>query len=137
MNTRLRLLAAFSLATAAASVYAERRPEERSEADLVVVGTVSKITAKRDKFGPDGTVTRYAAVVEVKKVEHGKAVRPGQTITVTWSHVTKRPGKPFPAAYGHRHRIKAQDVARFWLMDGGKGQWQIIYNANGVEKVKG
>jgi hypothetical protein len=132
---RSNLLTALCLALFAAWAQAERRPEQRDQADLVVTGKISQITPKSEKFGSDGTVVHYSADVDVKQVEHGKGIKPGQTLTVTWLHVTKRPSKPFAGAYGHRYPIKAGDAARFWLMDRGEGRWEIVYNPKGVEKL--
>src|SRR5262249_37564598 len=107
----------FSILLVAAGARAERPIEERSKAYLVFVGSVGKIGRQQEKFGPDGTLTQYTASVRVRKVEHGKSVRPGQVVTVTWFQVTKRPSKPFAAAYGHRYPLKTREAARFWLMD--------------------
>lgn len=117
----------------ASVVQAERPPQSREKADLVVVGKVAKLATKDATFGDDGTMTTYTATVKVDKVEKGKA---GDTITVTWFRVTKSPSKPLPAAYGQDHKLKEKDTATFWLMEGGKDRWNVIYNSKGVEKAK-
>jgi hypothetical protein len=73
-------LAVLVLAAAVPAASAERPPEQRDEADLVVVGTVTKVTPEREKFGPDGTVTHYKARVKVHKVERGKGAEAGRTL---------------------------------------------------------
>ena len=113
------------------SVRAERPPQSREDADLVVVGKVAKLTTKESKFGTDGVMTTYTATVKVDKVEKGKAAR---EIAVTWFRVTTRPSKSFPGAYGQDHKLKEKDAAKFWLMKGKDG-YSVIYNSKGVEKV--
>jgi hypothetical protein len=135
MFTRLDMLMPLSVVVFATSAHAERPPEQRGDANLVVVGAVSKVMHRSEKFGTAGVHTHYSAEVKVQQVEHGQGVKLGDTLTVTWSHVTKRPSKPFPGAYGHRYDVKAGAKARFWLMDRGEGRWEIIYNADGVERL--
>ncbi|HXD85089.1 MAG TPA: hypothetical protein VN641_01255 [Urbifossiella sp.] len=121
---------------------AERPPQARDKAKLVVAATVKKITSKESSFGGDGTRTAYTAEVVVDSVESGDGVKvkPGEKLTVAWFHVTKKPSGPFVGAYGHGYDIKEKDRAKFWLMPGGqgvaKGAWAVIYNKNGVEKIK-
>jgi hypothetical protein len=116
----------------------ERPPEHRKDADLVVTGKVLKVETSDAEFFKDGVMTTFTATVKVSKVEKvkGEKVKAGDTIKVTWFAVTKTPSKPPPAAYGQNHGIKAKDEATFWLLGGGKGPWQVIYNRNGIEKVK-
>jgi hypothetical protein len=120
---------------AAGVALAERPPEPREKADLVVVGTVKKVGTKQGTFGGDGVQTNYTAEVEVDQVDRGKGARAGETIKVTWFHVTKTPSRPLPGAYGHHYAIKAKEKARFWLRKGDK-EWSVIYNSDGVEKLK-
>jgi hypothetical protein len=119
---------------------AERPPQARDKAKLAVTATVKKITTKESSFGGDGTRTDYTAEAVVDSVQKGDAVKPGDAITITWFHVTKKPSGPFVGAFGHGYDIKEKDEAKFWLMDRGpgvpKGAWVVIYNKNGVEKVK-
>jgi hypothetical protein len=126
----LTCLAAILLVCAAR---AERPPQSRDKADLIVVGKVTKLAAEDEKFGGDGTKTTYTATVKVDKVEKGEA---GDKVAVTWFRVTAKPSKPLPGAYGQDHKLKEGDRAKFWLMKDGKGGWDVIYNTNGVEKVK-
>ena len=105
----------------------------RKKADLIVVGKVAKLTKAEKQFGGDGMKTTYTATVKVAKVEKGEA---GGEIAVHWFRVTAKPSKPLPGAYGQDHKLKEGDAAKFWLMKDGKGGWSVIYNTNGVEKVK-
>lgn len=118
----------------ALSARAERPPQFRKDAEAVIVGTVQKVTTKEAKFGGDGVMTYYTATVKVEKAEKGDA-KEGDTIEVKWFEVTKNPTRPLPGAYGHKHVVKAKDRAKFWLM-GTKSPWTVIYNRDGVEKVK-
>jgi hypothetical protein len=115
---------------------AERPPQKRDEADAVVVGKVKKITTKETEFGGDGTRTDYTAEVEVTKADKGDDVKAGETIKVKWFRVTKTPSKPLAGAYGHAYKIKKDDEAKFWLMGSAKKGFEVIYNSDGVEKVK-
>ncbi len=137
MKARWVAMASVVLGLLVAGVQAERPPQKRDDAKLVVVGTVKKITPKESKWFGDGISTTYTAEVAVDKVDRGRGAKAGETIQVTWYRVTKTPTKPPPAAYGHSYPIKAKDRARFWLTGEprGKGAWTIIYNSNGVEKL--
>jgi hypothetical protein len=117
----------------APAALAERPPQKRDKADLVVVGTVKKITSTARKFGNDGVSTNYVADVVVDKVEKGEGAKAGDTIKVHWFRVTKRPSKPLAGAYGHRYPLEDRAEARIWLMKNGKDGWSIIYNSDGVE----
>jgi hypothetical protein len=128
-------VAALVLVVAATVATAERPPQKRAEADLVATGKVEKITTKTSKFGNDGEMTTYVAKVVIDKVEKGKDAKDGDTVEVTWFRVTKNPSKPLPGAYGHKFDLKTDDKARFWLMKG-KDVWSVIYNSDGVEKLK-
>ncbi len=114
---------------------AERPPQFRKDAQLVVKCTVEKLTAEMSKFGGDGERTSYKVKIKVTGVEKGDA-KVGDTIEATWFHVTKSPTRPLPGAYGQKHEIKEKDEATFWLMGDGKAPWAVIYNKDGIEKVK-
>jgi hypothetical protein len=135
MNVRACFLATAVALVAATVALAEREPQPRKEADLVVVGKIHGITSKDSKFFGDGVRTDYTAEVVVTSVERGKGAKIGEKLNVRWFAVTKSPGKPPPGAYGHKYKIKADDIVRFWLKKDGK-DWTIIYNSEGVEKVK-
>jgi hypothetical protein len=136
MDIRSCILAVSTLLVTVPVLLAERVPQPRSEAKLVVVGTIKKITSTESKFFDDGVQTNYTAEVVVDEVEKGKGVKSGETIKVGWYRVTKSPSKPPPAAYGKSYPIKAKDRAKFWLEGDPKKGWTIIYNIDGVEKVK-
>lgn len=135
MNTR-RLAFALTLAVLAAGVAtAERPPQKRDVAELVVSGKVEKIATKIDKFGGDGEMTSYTARVAVAKVVKGDAAKAGDAVEARWFRVTKRPTKPIAGAFGQDHGLKEKDEATFWLVKGRDG-WDVIYNSDGVEKKK-
>jgi hypothetical protein len=124
------------LLTCTPLVRAERPPEKRADADAVVVGKVKKVTTKEIEFGGDGTRTDYTAEVEVTRADKGDDVKVGETIKVKWFRVTKTPSKPLAGAYGHAYKIEKDDEAKFWLMGSAKKGFDVIYNSDGVEKLK-
>src|SRR5258708_2843860 len=126
MTVRTCLLIAFALALPVPALLAERPAEPREKADLVIVGTVKKLTATKSIWGGDGVSTSSLAEVVIDKVESGKGARAGETVKVGWYRVTKAPSKPLPGAYGHSYPIEAKDKARFWLKKQGK-DWTTIY----------
>jgi len=135
------LTVVLAVLTFAVVARAERPPQSRDKANLAVSGTVTKITAKTSSFGGDGVRTDYTAEIVVDAVEKGENVKVGDTIPVTWFHVTTKPtGKLIVGAFGHDYALKEKDKAKFWLMDRGpgvpKGVWVVIYNKNGVEKIE-
>jgi hypothetical protein len=136
VTARVAIPAVLALAMAASITLAERPPEQREDAALVVVGTIKKITSKNKTFVGDGIQTSYKAAVVVDEVDRGKGVKVGDKITVNWFQVTKPPSRPVGGAFGHGYPIKAKDKARFWLMGTPEKGWTIIYNSNGVEKLK-
>src|ERR1043165_7103890 len=117
---------------------AERPPQFRKDAKLVVSGTVKKISSKEEPFGGDGVVTHYTVQLTVDAVDKGDGAKPGDSINVIWFNVTKRPSKIITGAYGHAYDIAANDKAKFWLMDRGlqdpANVWVVIYSKDGVEK---
>jgi len=122
------------LGLSAGLVWAERPPQKREDADVVVTGVVKKIATSERTFGGDGINTTYTATVEVTQVKKGE-VKVGDTIQVTWFRVTKNPSKPLTGAYGQAHKIAEKDEATFWLL-GTKSPYSVIYNITGIEKVK-
>jgi hypothetical protein len=122
-------------------VQAERPPEFRDKAMLVVSGTVKTIASKNSPYLDTdshvrlGTLTEYTAEIVVESVEKGEKVRVGDTIKVYWFHVTKLSGKAFGGAVGHGYPLKKASRAKFWLMER-KDYWAIIYNKDGVEIIK-
>jgi hypothetical protein len=128
-------VAAVMVGVVASASRAERPPEYRKDADAILVGKVTKVTTKEEKFGGDGVMTHYTADVEVTKVEKGEDVKAGETVTVKWFRVTKRPTRPIAGAFGHSYPVKEKDEAKFWLMGSAKKGFDVIYNKDGVEKV--
>jgi len=95
--------------------HAERPPQSREKATVAITGTVKSIATKTSSFGGDGERTDYTAEIVVDAVTQGDKVKAGDTITVTWYHVTKLPTKPIVGAFGHSYPIKEKDKAKFWL----------------------
>jgi hypothetical protein len=134
MRKGLSGVAVLGLATL---LFAERPPQGKALASHVIVGTIEKISTKEMPFGGDGVQTDYTAEVKLDKVERGSTLKPGDTITLSWFNVTRKPSKFFAGAYGHAYDVKEKDTIRAWMLSAGKaGQYRVIYNADGVEKVK-
>jgi hypothetical protein len=134
------LSALIALLIVAVVAHAERPPQAPEKAQLVVSGTVTKLTTATTTFAGDGVRTDYTAEVVVDAVDKGDTVKAGDTITLTWFCVTTRPSdRRIVGAFGHDYSIKEKDKAKFWLMERGpmvpKGVWVVIYNKNGVEKI--
>src|SRR5262245_9381473 len=86
-------LAALALSAALTAAWAARPLVLREKADFVLVGKVTKITSKKEPVR-ESEYTYYTARVEVTKVEKGKGVKSGETVSVTWYVRTKAPSKP-------------------------------------------
>lgn len=132
----------------AAEVYAERRPEERSEATHVIVGTVEGVYVREEKD------TRYYLVeITIEKVEKGDGFKQGGTFYVgcyLWTPDYYKGKKLSPeeekrlalrgGAYdgvpkeGERIRVYAKHQAKF--ANGRPGKYDGIY-PNWYEVMKG
>lgn len=135
---RCTALASFVLivAFASGSALAERPPQTREEADHVVTGVLEKIETEDSSFGDGGVKTDYRATLRVKRVERGKGIEAGKTIVFHWFHVTRRPSKSMPGAYGHHHEVARKGASvRVFLMKAYEGL-EVIYNKDGMEAVK-
>jgi hypothetical protein len=74
---RIYRVALFGLLALTTGAFAERRPEERSEATHVVVGTVEGVYVQEDK-----EFRKYVVEVAVEKVEKGDGLKAGDTVYV-------------------------------------------------------
>src|SRR3954453_21613534 len=128
MKSCVRWLAVVLLSGVPSLAVAERPPEERSDAKLVLVGTVKKVTTRQSKLEGDGVMTHYLAELAVKKVEKGKGARSGGTAYVRWFAITKKPSEDWVGGFGHSYAIKSGDKARFYVMNKSKGAWEVIYS---------
>jgi hypothetical protein len=128
----MRLISACLLVFVSA-VTAERPPQQRSDADVVLTGIIEKISTRDVAFGGDGVNTTYTATVKITKVTKGD-LKVGDTVQVSWFHVTKSPTCPLPGAYGQDHKLAVKDEATFWLL-GDKAPYTVLYNRDGVEKL--
>jgi hypothetical protein len=117
---------------------AERRPEERKEAKLVIVGKVEKVTTATETFAGDGEFTYHTAHVVVDKVERGedKDAKPGATVKVYWYTISKAPSKQTLGVSGHGCSVKAKEKARFWTKWKTERGWEALFPDAGIEKLK-
>jgi hypothetical protein len=112
-------------------------PQPRDAADLVITGAITKIVETPRKWAEDGEKTTFTATVKVEKVEKGKGAKAGDVLEVTWEAVTKLPTMPpLKYAHGQAHPVKARDRVRMWVVQPAKGPLVVIYNKDGVEKLK-
>jgi hypothetical protein len=123
----------------AAQAFAERRPEERSEATHVILGTVAGVYVREKED------TRYYLVeIAIEKVEKGEGFKPGGTFYVgcyMWTPYYSKGRKLSPeeekqlgfrgAAYdgvpkeGERVRVYAKHQAKY--ANGQPGKYDGIY----------
>ena len=130
------LLAALGLA---AETCAERRPEQRSEATHVILGTVAGVYLRQK-----GDTRYYLVEIAIEKVEKGEGFKPGGTFYVgcyLWTPDYYKGKKLTPeekkrlafrgAAYegvpkeGERVRVYAKHAAKY--ANGGPGRYDGIY----------
>jgi hypothetical protein len=137
--TCLRVTAALAVVALVAGVAsAERPPEQKKDADVVVFGDLVKITPKEEKIGSkdDGVLTTYQADLKVTSVKKGDGIKAGDTLKITWIQITKRPSGNFVGAFGHDYKVKKDDHVEASLMKRDGGTLEVIYNPAGLEKAK-
>lgn len=117
------------------SLHAERPPQKKESANAVIVGVVEKIAKAESPFFGDGVRTDYTATIKVEKAEKG-SLKAGDSITVKWFHITKKPSLPVVGAFGHGYPVKEKDTVRAWLLANKEDSYTVIYNQDGMEKVK-
>lgn len=137
------LVVSLALSFLASHVRAERPPQFREKADLVMTGTVKTITAKKSPYVANddpkvrlGTLTIYTAEINVEFIEKGEKAKVGDTIKASWFHVTEFTGIAFGGSVGHGYPLQEKSQAKFWLMGPYEDCWSIIYNHDGVEVIK-
>jgi hypothetical protein len=131
----MRMIAFVALVAFTSASWAERAPEDRKDATLVVVGTVKKIKAEAETYNTDGEITYYFATVAVEKVEKGDKVKAGEDLKLYWYKITKRATAKVPGGSSHPCSATEKDRSRFWVKKGSRG-WEIVFADDGVEKLK-
>lgn len=117
---------------------AERPPEDPKDAQVVVIGELTGIAFKEEKVGPnkDGIMTDYTAELKVAVVEKGEGIKAGDTIKITWMHMTTKPTGSFVGAFGHDYKVKKGDTVKAYLMKRGGSPLEVAYDQNCMVKVK-
>jgi hypothetical protein len=117
---------------------AERPPEQRKDADVVVRGELVKIAPKEEKIGgkQDGVLATYQADLKVTSVEKGAGIKAGDTLKISWIHITKKPTGNFVGAFGHDYKVKKGDHVEVHLMKREGDTFEVIYNQAGMEEAK-
>lgn len=134
----MRTFATVVLIAITSALWAERAPEDRKDATLVVVGTVKKVKAEPEVYNTDGEVVYYFATVEVEKVEKSPKdakVAAGKELKLYWYKITKAGTAKVEGGSSHPCSAAEKDRARFWLKKGSRG-WEIVFADDGVEKLK-
>ena len=131
----LALLAIVGFLIATSELVAERPPQKQDDATVVVTGKISKIAKAEQVFGDDGVRTDYTVEITIDKVDKGDGLKKGDTLKAKYFHVTKKPSKAFPGAYGHAYKITVGDEVKLYLV-GKDGNYEVIYNSDGIEKLK-
>lgn len=137
MRKTLSLTSVLTLVLLAQPALAERPPEKKEAATHVLTGVIKQLETKESPFGGDGVKTDYTAEIAIDKVERGEGLKPGETVKVNWFHVTKKPSKPIVGAFGHGYAAaKKGEAVRVYLMKRASGNYEVIYNSEGMEPVK-
>ncbi len=114
---------------------AERKPEEKSAATLVVIGEVAGVETKVSKFGVDGERTDYTATVKIDDVQKGMTEK--NIISIHWFQVTKTPTNPFPGEYGLGYAVKKGERVRAYLRKkddkSSVSVYEVLYNKDAIE----
>src|SRR5438093_219907 len=84
--------------SAIAPARAERPPQPKQQADLIVTGQVGKVYTNTDPADVNSIVE-----IEVRSIEKGQGVRPGQILDARCFQ-RRRDAPRVPAAYGH-HQV--------------------------------
>lgn len=116
--------------------WADRGVIELDKAKDVITGTVVKVTPKEEAFGGNGINVIYTVEVKVTKVEKGQGVNVGDTLTVTWTFLKKKPAGNFAAAQGFDYGVKKDDRVRVHLAKKEDGGYEVLYNKDGMVKLK-
>ena len=114
----------------------------RQTATHVVVGTVEKISTRKEKTG-DREITHYVATVRINAVEKGEGLMNGELVQVRYWTQRWLGGRPEPGTAGHRGLPKQKETFRIYLArnaydgfgetkDGGFN----VVGANGFERIE-
>jgi hypothetical protein len=109
------------LALITAPARAERPPEPKPQADLIVTGQVGKVYTNTDRAD-----INFIVEIEVRSTEKGQAIQPGQILDARCFQ--RRPDAPrVPAAYGHHQVPREGDKVRAYLMRRPDGRYEGTY----------
>jgi hypothetical protein len=128
--------AATAIVVIACGALAERPPEEKKDAQVVVTGKLAKITENTEKIGAkkDGVLAHYEAELKVAAVEKGDGIKAGDTLKITWIYVPTKPSGDFVGAFGHDYKVKQGDQVEAYLMKRAGGKLEVLYNPAGMVK---
>jgi hypothetical protein len=122
MSQRARFLLILIVVTSVAtSSWAERPPEPKPQADLIVTGEVGKVYVNTDSAN-----INYIVEIEVRAVEKGQGIEPGQALDARCFQ-RRRDAPRVPAAYGHHQVPREGDLVRAYLMRRPNGRYEGTY----------
>jgi PDZ domain len=100
---------------------AERPPEPKQEADLIVTGRAGKVYNNTDSADVNCIVE-----IEVQSTQKGPAAQPGQILDARCFQ-RRRDAPRVPAAYGHHQVPREGDTIRAYLMKRPDGRYEGTY----------
>jgi hypothetical protein len=105
----------------AAPSRAERPPERKEDADLIVTGRVGKVYTNTDPAN-----VNFIVEIEVQSTQKGQAFPSGQILDASCFQ-RRRDAPRVPAAYGHHQVPREGDTIRAYLMRRTDGRYEGIY----------
>jgi hypothetical protein len=109
------------LVLGATSVWAERPPEPKQDADLIVTGRVGKVYTNIDSAN-----VNYIVEIEVQSTQKGQAFPPGQILDARCFQ-RQRDAPRVPAAYGHHQVPREGDTIKAYLMKRPDSRYEGTY----------
>jgi hypothetical protein len=110
-----------ALLVLAAPSRAERPPERKEDADLVVTGRVGKVYTNTDPAN-----VNFIVELEVQSTQKGQALPSGQILDARCFQ-RRRDAPRVPAAYGHHQVPREGDTIRAYLMRRPDGRYEGTY----------
>jgi membrane-associated protease RseP (regulator of RpoE activity) len=103
------------------TVRAERPPEPKNSADLILTGTVERLYSSTD-----AVENHYIAAIRIQSVNQGTGVVVGGLVDARFFQ--RRPDAPqIPAAYGHKDVPTVGQAVKAYLMQREPGVWEGTY----------
>ncbi len=134
MVTHQTLTVALVLSTPAFAL-AERVPERREDAALVVRADVKAVFGKDRGDGLGETHTDFVVQLQVEAVEKGRGAKPGETLYAHCFQRTRNALIPLPGMAGHNQVPKPGERIRAYL-NNHSGVYEFAY-PDGLDRLDG